>query len=58
MDGKPVMMMKPHHPPMKRPTLNPIPIDAVTFERGTVTLTMSVGQWNSLLAAAYDQGAT
>ena len=58
LDGKPVMLMKPHHPPMKRPTLNPIPLDAVTFERGTVTLTMSTGQWDALLAEAYRRGHT
>jgi hypothetical protein len=43
---------------MKRPPLKEIPISAVKFERGTLTFTMSVGQWDALLAAAYDQGAT
>jgi len=43
---------------MKRPALHPIPLDAVTFERGTVTLTMSQGQWNDLLAEAYQRGHT
>src|ERR1035437_9248485 len=44
--------------PMKRPQLHPIPLDAVTFAPGTVTLTMSIGQWDALLAEAYKRGHT
>lgn len=43
---------------MRRPPLHPIPLAEVTFARGTLTFTMSVGQWDNLLAAAYNQGAT
>ena len=43
---------------MKRPLLHPIPLADVTFARGTMTFTMSQNQWDSLLAAAYERGAT
>ena len=43
---------------MNRPPLHAIPLDAVTFEPGTITLTMSVGQWDALLAEAYRRGHT
>ena len=43
---------------MQRPTLKEIPISAVKFERGTLTFTMSVGQWDNLLAEAYRRGHT
>ena len=43
---------------MTRPTLHPIPLAEVTFAPGTITMTMSAGQWDTLLAAAYEQGAT
>jgi hypothetical protein len=43
---------------MNRPQLHPIPLSSVTFEPGTVTLTMSTGQWNALLAEAYRRGHT
>lgn len=43
---------------MTRPILNKIPLsEVVLFAPGTVTITMSVGQWDALLAAAYNQGA-
>ena len=40
---------------MKRPELNEISISHA-FQRGCVTVTMSQGQWDSLLQASYDQG--
>lgn len=43
---------------MSRPTLHPIPLTNVTFEPGSVTFTMSVGQWDALLAEAYRRGHT
>jgi hypothetical protein len=43
---------------MQRPPLHPVPLAEVTFTPGTVTITMSTGQWDNLLAAAYDLGAT
>ncbi len=43
---------------MNRPPLHPIPLDAVTFAPGTITLTMSIGQWDALLAEAYRRGHT
>jgi hypothetical protein len=44
---------------MKRPALNEISIDfeGVLMRKG-VLITMSQGQWDGLLAAAYDTGAT
>ena len=39
---------------MTRPNLNPIPIAAAIPPRvGTAVITMSVGQWDALLEAAY-----
>jgi hypothetical protein len=43
---------------MSRPQLHSIPLSEVTFAPGTVTITMSVGQWNLLLAEAYRRGHT
>ena len=43
---------------MTRPTLHPIPLADVTFKRGTITITMSIGQWDALLAEAYRRGHT
>ncbi len=43
---------------MKRPHLDKIDESFVAFEPGTVSYTMSVGQWNELLNAAYQQGDT
>lgn len=43
---------------MTRPTLHPIPLAEVTFAPGTLTFTMSVGQWDNLLEQAYSLGAT
>lgn len=43
---------------MKRPPLHPIPLDSVRFLPGTLTFTMSVGQWDALLAEAYRRGHT
>lgn len=42
---------------MKRPILNEIPLEGGIFESGLI-VTMSPGQWDRLLAAAYDRGAT
>jgi hypothetical protein len=46
----------------RRPDLTPYPLDAalaaLTTRSGSVTITMSLGQWDSLLAAAYDDGWT
>lgn len=42
---------------MKRPTLHEIPLHGgIIFEPG-LKVTMNVGQWDVLLAAAYDSGA-
>ena len=42
---------------MTRPALREIPLDeAVPLKGGTVTVTMSPGQWDALLQAAYDGG--
>jgi hypothetical protein len=41
---------------MKRPVLNEIPLEGGILNKGVI-LTMSVGQWDGLLAAAYDHGA-
>jgi hypothetical protein len=43
---------------MKRPTLNEIPLDGGTLLKRGVIVTMSIGQWDKLLAATYDGGAT
>jgi hypothetical protein len=44
---------------MKRPVLNEIPLEGGTvFFRPGLFITMSVGQWDGLLEAAYDTGAT
>jgi hypothetical protein len=43
---------------MKRPTLHEIPLSEVKFLPRTVTLTMSIGQWDALLAEAYQRGHT
>lgn len=40
-----------------RPRLRPIPLtEALPLRPATVTLTMSTGQWDALLQAAYDRG--
>lgn len=42
---------------MTRPVLDLLPLsEALPLRAGVVTVTMSVGQWDALLAAAYDQG--
>jgi hypothetical protein len=39
--------------------LRPIKLeDALRVRPGTLTVTMSAGQWDALLAAAYEAGAT
>ncbi len=43
---------------MTRPPLHAIPLAEVTFAPGTVTLTISVGQWSALHAEAYRRGHT
>jgi len=43
---------------MKRPVLNEIPIDGATILKPGLTVTISIGQWDKLLKAAYDGGAT
>ncbi|MEI6610992.1 MAG: hypothetical protein WCO53_14795 [Deltaproteobacteria bacterium] len=40
---------------MKRPELREIPIER-TMRPGTINVTMSPGQWDGLLKAAYDAG--
>lgn len=43
---------------MKRPVLNKLKREQVVlFEPGSLTVTMSIGQWDNLLQAAYDRGA-
>lgn len=42
---------------MKRPELHEISIYSV-LDRPSVLITMSAGQWDPLLEAAYDTGAT
>ena len=42
---------------MRRPALNEIPLDGGTILKRGVIITMSTGQWDGLLAAAYDAGA-
>lgn len=45
---------------MKRPVLNEVPLDAVMTAllggKPSVNITMSPGQWDKLLQAAYDAG--
>ena len=43
---------------MQRPHLDKIEDGFIAFEPGTVSYTMSVGQWDELLNAAYHQGDT
>jgi len=43
---------------MKRPTLHEIPLSEVRLLPGTLMFTMSINQWDALLQAGYDQGAT
>ena len=44
---------------MKRPELTEIPLDDINiFGPGKCTITMSEGQWDALLAAAYENGWT
>ena len=43
---------------MKRPVLNEIPLNGGTILKRGVIVTMSIGQWDGILAAAYDRGAT
>ena len=43
---------------MKRPVLNEITLDGGTILKRGLIVTMSVGQWDGLLATAYDRGAT
>jgi hypothetical protein len=42
---------------MKRPVLNEIQVEGGILKPGLI-VTMSIGQWDKLLAAAYDNGAT
>jgi hypothetical protein len=42
---------------MKRPVLNETPLGGIILKPG-LFVTMSIGQWDDLLAAAYDTGAT
>jgi hypothetical protein len=41
---------------MTRPKLNEIPIPADPFKPGTLSITVSPGQWNALIKAFYDRG--
>jgi hypothetical protein len=41
---------------MTRPKLNEIPIPENPFQPGTITITVSPGQWNTMLKAAYEEG--
>jgi hypothetical protein len=41
---------------MTRPELRAIPLEDGWLKSGEVTVTMSVGQWDSLLAASYEAG--
>lgn len=44
---------------IRRPTvLNEIPLDGGLIKKPAVIVTMSRGQWDKLLSAAYDSGAT
>ncbi len=42
---------------MKRPKLNEVPLSTIT-DKPTLLVTMSTGQWDRFLQAAYDAGAT
>ena len=42
---------------MKRPVLNETPLGGIML-KPSVIVTMSIDQWDGLLAAAYDRGAT
>ena len=43
---------------MRRPPLREIPLsEALPLQLGELTVTLAEGQWDSLLAAAYDGGA-
>lgn len=42
---------------MKRPVLNETPLGGIML-KPAVIVTMSRGQWDKLLSAAYDNGAT
>ena len=41
---------------MTRPELRAIPLAEGWLKAGEVTITMSVGQWDSVLAASYEVG--
>jgi len=41
---------------MKRPELNEVPLSSTMFGKPSVSVTMSQGQWDSSLQAAYDAG--
>ena len=43
---------------MKRPTLHEIPLSEVRLLPGSLMFTMSIGQWDNLLAEAYKRGHT
>lgn len=43
---------------MNRPKLHSIPLAEVRLIPGVVIITMSVGQWDALLAEAYRRGHT
>jgi len=42
---------------MKRPELNEVPLSTIT-DKPSVIITMSTGQWDGFLQAAYDYGHT
>jgi len=42
---------------MKRPELNEVPLSTIT-DKPSVIITMSTGQWDRFLQAAYDYGHT
>jgi hypothetical protein len=46
----------PSEQPVTRPDLRQIPLADGWLKAGEVTVTMSVGQWDSILAASYDAG--
>lgn len=39
-----------------RRDFRPLPLASVTFGAGEVIVTMSIGQWDALLSAAYEAG--
>jgi hypothetical protein len=41
---------------MKRPTLNEIPIPENPFLPGTLTITISPGQWDEMIKQIYERG--